>query len=173
MRRLSGAVVPGARKPGGPLSCEGRLVRGGAGPVSSSPSCTFRGLSPPAGPELQHRAGGPPGAGPAPLRPGQPAPGRRVPRWTEGWAVARQRGDLALGVPWAPEAPGPVQHPAGPLGGPHGRSAAEGLQGFLWSPALSPLPVAGSGDLDRRGEGRTEMGVRLGDREKNMNGFEQ
>lgn len=168
MRRLSGAVVPGARKPRGPLSCGGGLVRGGAGRVPSSPSHTFRSLSPPAGPELQHRAGGPPGAGPVPLRPGQPAPGRRVPRWTEGWAAARQQGDLVLGVPWAPEAPGPVQHPAGPLGGPHGRSAAEGLQGLLWSPALSLLPAAGSGDLDRGEEGRTEMGVRQGEKHERL-----
>lgn len=43
MRRLSGASVPEARKPGGPLSCGGGPVRGGAaGPVLSSRSRTFR-----------------------------------------------------------------------------------------------------------------------------------
>ena len=41
MRSVSGALVPGARKPGGPLSCEGGWVRGGAEPVLSSPSRAF------------------------------------------------------------------------------------------------------------------------------------
>lgn len=41
MWRPSGALVPGARKPGGPLSCGGGRVRRGAAPFLSSPSRTF------------------------------------------------------------------------------------------------------------------------------------
>lgn len=155
MRRLSRALLPGSRKRGGPLSCKGGQVRGGAAPTLSIPGCTFS-LS-----LTSRRTGttvqgcGPPGGGPAPLRPAQSAPERRVPQWTEAWAVAKQRGDPALGVPPPPKAPGPAWHLPGPLEGRRGRNAAEDLQGCLWNRALSLLSAAGSGDLgreERRGE---------------------
>lgn len=41
MRRLSGTLLPGAKKPESALSCREGLVREGAAPTLSSPSRTF------------------------------------------------------------------------------------------------------------------------------------
>lgn len=138
-----------------------------AGPATPCPS-----ISPPEGRGPPRRPGGLPGAGPAPLRPGQSAPERRIQRRTEAWAVARPRGVLAPGVPLAPKAPGPARHPQGPLEKRRGRNAAEDVQGCLRSPALSLLPAAGSGDLRQGRAGRTVVCVRCADQEKRMNGFQ-
>lgn len=139
--------MPGARKPGGPLSCEGRLVReaqarslqplpsvashlqqdrnysteGWGPPVQAPPSVPGPASSREKGPEVDRRVGGKRGSG----------------------------GLLCWGSPWAQRHLAQFSTLWDPSEDPDGRSEAEGLQGFLWSPALSPLPVAGSGDLDR------------------------
>lgn len=127
--RPRGTLLPGAREPGGPMSCrEGQVRRAG----SALPSPTrLHFSSPPGAQEPQSKAGGQSCAGPAPLRPGQAAPGRRVQSQTAVWVAARQQGGLAQGVPQALRAPGPDECPRGPFEGQRGKSVAGRPQGSV------------------------------------------
>lgn len=145
MWRLSGALLPGAKKPGGPLSCREGRIRAAGSHLPSPAHPHFS--SPPAAQGPHCKAGGQSSTGPGPLCPGQPAPGRRAQRQPAAWEAGRQQGSLCPGVPQAPRVPGPDACPLAPFEGQHGKNEAGHPRGSVQRLAPSLRPAAASADL--------------------------